>query len=104
MEEKRYLQEILDTIHKQFINAVSKERKMPFEEALKLSDGRIYLGQQAKGLKLIDKIGTFYDAVEDLKNALGIKGKPKLVYGKRPFSLLKWLISSVYQEIYLKFP
>lgn len=99
IEEKRYLQGILDTIHKQFINAVSTERKMPMSEALSLSDGKIYLGQQAKDLKLIDKIGTFYDTVDDMKNALGIKGKPKLVYGKKPFSFLKWLISSIYQEI-----
>jgi len=99
IEEKRYLQGILDTIHKQYINAVSTGRKMPMPEALKLSDGKIYLGQQAKDLKLIDKIGTFYDTVDDMKNVLGIKGKPKLVYGKKPFSLLKWLVSSISQEI-----
>lgn len=99
VEEKRYFQEILDTIHKQFINTVSTERKIPIDKAIKLSDGRVYLGQRAKDLKLIDEIGTFYDTVDDMKNVLGMKEKPTLVYGKRPFSLLKWLISSVYQEI-----
>jgi len=97
--EREYFQEILNTIHTQFINTVATERKIPMDAAKKLSDGRIYLGQQAMDLKLIDRIGTFYDTVDDMKNALNIKGKPVLVYGKRPFSLLKWLISSVSQEL-----
>jgi protease-4 len=98
-EERKYFQEILNTIHAQFINTVAAERKIPMDSAKKLSDGRIYLGQQAKDLKLIDRIGTFYDTVDDMKNTLNIKGKPVLVYGKRPFSLLKWLISSVSREL-----
>jgi hypothetical protein len=34
-----------------------------------------------------------------MKKDLSIKGKPVLVYGKRPFSLLKWLISSATETI-----
>ncbi len=98
-QEKKYFQDILDTIHVQFINTVASERKIPMKEALKLSDGRIYLGQHAKDLKLIDALGTFYDTVDDMKKALNIKDKPTLVYGKRPFSLLKWLVSSVSREL-----
>jgi protease-4 len=78
---------------------VATQRKIPMDAAKKLSDGRIYLGQQAMDLKLIDQIGTFYDTVDDMKNTLNIKGKPVLVYGKRPFSLLKWLISSISQDL-----
>jgi len=99
VEERKYFQEILNTIHTQFINTVATQRKIPMNDAIKLSDGRIYLGQQAMDLKLIDRIGTFYDTVDDMKNTLNIKGKPVLVYGKRPFSLLKWLISSISQEL-----
>lgn len=99
VEERKYFQEILNTIHTQFINTVATERKIPMDAAKRLSDGRVYLGQQAKDLKLIDQIGTFYDTVDDMKTALNIKGKPVLVYGKRPFSLLKWLISSISQGL-----
>jgi protease-4 len=98
-EERKYFQGILNTIHTQFINTVATQRKMPMDTAKKLSDGRIYLGQQAMDLKLIDQIGTFYDTLDDMKNTLNIKGKPVLVYGKRPFSILKWLISSISQEL-----
>lgn len=98
-EEKAYFQGILDSIHEQFIKTVADERKIPVDTAKKLADGRVFTGTQAKDLKLIDQIGTFYDTVDDLKKALDIKGKPVLVYGKKPFSLLKWLISSMSREV-----
>jgi protease-4 len=94
-EERLYFQGILDSIHEQFIKVVALERKIPIDNAKKLSDGRIFTGTQAKDLKLVDKIGTFYDAVDDMKKALNMKDKPVLVYGKKPFSLVKWLVSSM---------
>ena len=98
-DERAYFQQILDSIHEQFIKDVADGRKMPFEQVKKLSDGRIYTGTQAKELGLVDGIGTFYDTVDDMKKDIGIKGKPVLVFGKRPFSLLKWLISSATETI-----
>jgi protease IV len=97
--ERAYFQGILDSIHQQFIKTVADERKMPIDAAKTLSDGRIFIGTQAKDLKLVDQIGTFYDTIDDLKKALNLKGKPVLVYGKKPFSLLKWLISSMSKEV-----
>jgi protease-4 len=98
-DERAYFQQILDSIHEQFIKDVAEGRKMPFEQVKKLSDGRVYTGTQAKEFGLVDGIGTFYDTVDDMKKDLGIKGKPVLVYGKRPFSLLKWLVSSATETI-----
>jgi len=98
-DEKVYFQGILDSIHEQFIKVVAQDRKIPIDAAKKLSDGRIFLGTQAKDLKLVDKIGTFYDTVDDMKKVLNLKGKPVLVYGKKPFSLMKWLISSMSKEV-----
>ncbi len=98
-EEKRYLQEVLNSIHEEFIKDVAEGRKMSLEETSKLSDGRIYTGRQAKQLGLIDTIGNFYDAVDAMKKVLEIKGKPELVYGKRPFSFLKWITSSLSREL-----
>jgi len=98
-EERAYLNRILTGIHDQFIADVASGRGMAIESAKKLSDGRIYTGNQAKEVKLVDTIGTFYDCRDDLKKALHIKGKPVLVYGKKPFSFVKWLFSSLANEI-----
>ena len=101
-EERAYLQNIIDSIYEQFVKDVAEGRKMPIEKVKQLADGRIYTGLQAKEAKLIDAIGTYYDAVDDMQKALGLRGKPALVHGKRPFSLLKWLISSTMQDLIFK--
>jgi protease-4 len=101
-DERKYLQGIIDSIYEQFVNDVAEGRKMPIDKVKQLADGRIYTGLQAKETGLIDNIGTFYDVVDDMQKELGIHGKPSLVYGKRPFSFLKWLISSAVQDIIFK--
>jgi len=97
-EEKVYFQGILESIHEQFMDVVARERKISIDDVKKLSDGRIFIGTRAKELKLVDATGTLYDTVDDMKKALNMKDKPVLVYGKKPFSLMKWLISSVIQD------
>ena len=101
-DERRYLQGVVDNIYEQFVNDVAQGRKIPAERVRELADGRIYTGLQAKETGLIDEIGTFYDTADGLQKALGIKGKPDLVYGKRPFSFLRWLLSSAMQDVLFK--
>jgi protease-4 len=96
--ERKYLNDVLADIHEQFIKDVAEGRKMPVDAVKKLSDGRIFTGIQAKNAGLVDAIGTFYDAVEGLKVSLNILEKPVLVYGKKPFSIIRWLISSIARE------
>jgi protease IV len=98
-EEREYLDRIIKNIHEQFISDVAEGRGMSLEATRKLSDGKIFTGLQAREIKLADRIGTFYDCLDDLKKTLNIKGKPVLVRGKKPFSILKWLISSMAQEL-----
>ncbi|MBA4417659.1 MAG: signal peptide peptidase SppA [Syntrophus sp. (in: bacteria)] len=98
-EEKEYLNQILANIHQQFIADVAVGRGMTLENTKRLSDGRIYTGLQAKQLGLVDGIGNFYDSLDDMKKTLNIKGKPVLVYGKRPFSFIKWLVSSMSEDL-----
>lgn len=101
-DEKIYLQGIIDSIYEQFVNDVADGRKMPVDRVKQLADGRIYTGLQAKEMGLIDNIGTFYDVVDDIQKEIGILGKPSLVYGKRPFSFLRWLLSAAIQDVIFK--
>ena len=94
-EERAYLDGIVKNIHEQFIKDVAAGRKMDFEKVKTMADGRIYTGLQAKDLGLVDNIGNFYDTVDDIKKVLNIKGKPQLVYSEKPFSLSRWLFSSM---------
>ena len=101
-DERKYLQGVIDSIYEQFVNDVAEGRKMPVDKVKQLADGRIYTGLQAKDTGLIDNIGTFYDVVDEMQKDLGIHGKPSLVYGKRPFSFLRWLLSSAIQDVIFK--
>jgi len=98
-EERTYIQGLLDGMHGQFIKAVADGRKMPLEGVKKLADGRVYTGLQAKSLGLVDSIGTFYDTVDEMKKVLAISGKPVLVYGRKPISILKWFLSALSKEM-----
>jgi len=78
-EDRAMLQSVIDNTHEQFIRAVAEGRKLPIEEVRKIADGRILSGEQAKGLKLVDRLGTLQDAIEEAGKLAGIKGEPEVI-------------------------
>lgn len=62
-EERALLQNVIDTVHKQFINDIAESRALTVAEVTKVADGRIFSGEQAKELGLIDELGNFHDAI-----------------------------------------
>jgi protease-4 len=92
-EDKKILQEVIDNIHNQFIDAVAKGRNIDREKVVEIADGRIFSGQQARDLGLIDLLGNFQDAVSLTAKMVGIKGEPAIIYSekKRP-SILDFFV------------
>jgi len=78
-EERAVLQGILDNMHEQFLEAVAEGRKIDLEEVRKIGTGRVYTGQQALDLKLIDQFGNLEDAIDLAAKEAGIQGEPKLI-------------------------
>jgi protease-4 len=76
-EERRFLEGLLANVHAQFIAAVAKGRKLPEDQIRPLADGRIYSGQQALDLHLVDVLGGLRDAVELAATRGGIHGEPR---------------------------
>jgi len=94
--EKQYFQELLDNMHRQFIHSVAEGRHMPEDGIRSIADGKVWTGQQALGLKLIDQIGDFQAAVKETADAVGIHGKPSLVRYRKPrVNLLDLLFGDV---------
>lgn len=94
-KEEDILQNFIDQVHRQFITAIVESRGMEQAEVKELADGRIFSGEEAKRLGLIDRLGNFEDAVEWAGRMGGIKGEISTVYaGKKKFSLLKELADS----------
>ena len=77
--ERAYMQGLIDNMHAQFIDSVAKGRRVKIEEIKPLADGKVWTGEQAIPLKLIDQIGDFRAAVEDTAKSVGIKGEPTIV-------------------------
>lgn len=90
-EEKSILQGLLNDTYNQFLAAVAKGRKMSLAQVEKLAEGRIYTGDQAQKLGLVDQIGDFYDAVDVAAQLGGITGKPHIYYLGQPKGLLAGL-------------
>ncbi|HUG38671.1 MAG TPA: signal peptide peptidase SppA [Candidatus Limnocylindrales bacterium] len=94
-EERRILQELLDDVYGQFVNAVAEGRNLDRETVLRFADGRIYSGQQAHRLKMVDELGGLEEAIEAAAKLAGIPGRPKLVYPRRRFSLMDLIKNQV---------
>ncbi len=94
-EEKRIMQETLDNVHQQFIQAVAEGRKLDRAKVVPLADGRIMTGEQAKQFGLVDKMGNLEDAIDEASKLVGITGKPQVIYPKKKISLLELLMKEM---------
>ena len=99
-EERKILQNFVDQIHKQFIIAVAEGRNMDQSKVEPLADGRIFTGEEAKNLGLIDRLGNLEDAVEWAGRMAGIEGKISAVYArKKKLPFLKYIIDSTLKDL-----
>lgn len=90
-DERKMLQALLDDVYSQFVDAVAEGRGLERKEVLAFAEGRIYSGQQALALKMVDEMGGFEDAVEAAGKLANIPGRPKIVYPRKKFSFKELL-------------
>jgi protease IV len=78
-QDERYFQALIDDVHRQFIEVVARERKFTPEKAREIADGRVFTGEQAVDLGLVDTLGTYEDALRIAAGMGGISGEPAIV-------------------------
>ncbi len=61
-QEQTILQEMIDTTYQQFVETVAEGRNLSVEAVKSFADGRIFTGQQALNLGVVDRLGTEEDA------------------------------------------
>lgn len=81
-EGRAILQGLVDNVHGQFVGAVVKGRKMPEAKVRELADGRVFSGEQAKEMGLVDQLGNLEDAIDFAAQRAGIEGVPQVVYSR----------------------
>ena len=99
LEEKRIMQEVLDNVHQQFIQAVAEGRKLDRSKVVPIADGRIMTGEQAKNLGLVDQMGNLQDTIDITAKMVGIVGKPIVLYPKKRISIWELLMRDMASAI-----
>ena len=94
-KDKAYFQEIVDDSYDQFLDVVSKERKIDKEELRKIANGRVYTGRQAKDIKLVDSIGTLEDAIRIAGEMAKIEGEPAIIREKGRKNIFDYFIDNM---------
>ncbi len=94
--EKAYLQSLIDNMFGQFIAAVADGRHTSFDNIKQIANGKVWTGEEAKKMNLIDEIGDFQAVVSDTAKTVGIKGEPTLV---RPVRDRKTLLDLVFGDV-----
>ena len=96
-DERRLMQDLIDNVYKQFVRDIAEARALPVETVNELADGRVYTGEQALEVGLIDSLGNFTDAITLAALMGGLDSEnPQLIYPKmdRKFSLLSLLTNA----------
>ena len=96
-EDRHLLQSVLDDAHRQFIEAVASGRSLDAADVEALADGRIFTGQQAKDVLLVDELGDLTDAVKLAAEMSGLQSPP-VVETPRPYSFRDWIVGSLFGE------
>jgi len=84
--ERTILQELIDDVHRQFVDSVAEGRHIDPAEVSSIADGRIFTGRKAMELGLVDRMGNLEVAIKLAAELAGIDGEPHVVYppGKKP--------------------
>ncbi len=87
-EQRAYFQGLLTSMYDQFVNIVALGRSMPREQVLKLANGKVYTGQEALTLGLVDELGGREVALHWLAQKTGVPAERKLLTRPQEGNLL----------------
>ena len=82
-DDRAYFQNLMDEVHRQFMDVVARERNLSPGKVRQLADGRVYTGVKAVELGLVDTLGTYEDAIRIAAGIAGITGEPSIVRERR---------------------
>lgn len=80
--ERAELDKVIKNTYKMFVSDVAKARKLDVNNSSQFADAHIFTAFGAKEVGLVDKIGSIYDAKEELKKLSKVKKAIWLKEGK----------------------
>src|SRR5882762_7358047 len=98
--EQAYMQSLINNMFGQFVHAVADGRGLKFDDVKAIANGKVWTGEQALSMKLIDSVGDFEAAVKDTAKSVGISGEPTLVRSEKDRrTLLDLMLGDVSQYL-----
>jgi protease-4 len=94
-------QQWLDRVYEDFTTKAAQGRKLPKEKILEVAKGRIWTGEDAKALGLVDELGGFPLALRLTKEAAGIAETADVqleVFPRQKTSLRQLLLERLFEE------
>ncbi len=79
-EERQIFQSLVDESYAEFVSVISEGRGLSEERVREIADGRIYSGQQAKELGLVDSFGDLDDAADISQDLASVQGASVVRY------------------------
>ena len=93
-EEKAYWQHVIDQAYDRFVQVVAQGRHMKADEVRKLADGRVYTGEDALKLGLVDALGYEDDAIAKAADLGNITDVPRVVRYSPPMSPIEAILGN----------
>jgi protease-4 len=90
-EELEILQAYVDEGYDQFVQVIVEGRDLPEQIVRELADGRVYSGQQAETLGLVDELGDLERATEVSKELAGVERATVVRYQRRSPGIVELL-------------
>lgn len=97
-EQRKILQSLVDESYDIFVEIIAENRKLDLDKVYEFADGRVYSPVQAKELGLIDEIGTYEEAMDDMVTSFNLQ-EATVYHQMPPVSLLNEILSSVSTEL-----
>lgn len=84
-EERAVMQQMVDEFYARFVGVMKQHRAIRDEATVKLvTDGRVFSGERARELGLVDETGLLEDALASARKLAGVPNARTVMY-KRPF-------------------
>ena len=85
------MQQSVEAGYRAFLDLVSTGRNLPLDVVAKIAKGRVWAGSTALELGLVDKLGSFDDAVKAAATHAEIEEYSLIYYGEKPDKMTMFL-------------
>jgi len=77
-EQRASVEKIMRQTYDEFVAKAARQRGMTTQALEQLAQGRVYTGAQARDVRLVDALGGFGDAVQEMKHLIGLQPEDKV--------------------------